>query len=84
MQIKGVTTITQYELRIFEEALTRSLQGDWFSATQTEIDTVINDVRKFLKDRGIRIEHGAAEYQVIPFPEAISLTAKFSNKKYDK
>jgi hypothetical protein len=73
---EGITTITTYELRIIEEAIAQSLQGEWFNAARSEIDGVINDVRHHLKDRGIRIETGDSSSTVtVVFPPATSLTS---------
>jgi hypothetical protein len=67
---RRITAITTYEMRIWEESIARSLRGDWFKATQAEIDQALNEIRHSLKDRGIKIIPEVKDID-IPFLDAV-------------
>jgi hypothetical protein len=64
-------TISPQDLSYIDEAITQSLKGEWFNSSQREVDAVLNDVRIFLKARGVRIEQSEPPMVTVVFPVAI-------------
>jgi hypothetical protein len=58
-------------MRIWEEAIARSLRGAWFNAGTAEIDEFINNVRGFINGK-VRIEQGEQKI-TIEFPQPVAM-----------
>jgi len=65
-------------LRYIDEAITKSLRGEWFNCSQSEVDIVLNDIRLFLRDRGVTIpvEDNDTQQVTVTFPMALSMPPK--------
>jgi hypothetical protein len=63
--------LLQKELRAFEDAIVKVIQGDYFNATSQEAQDFINEVRVHLKARNIRFDQGDYSPISIVMPEAV-------------
>jgi hypothetical protein len=63
-------TIATQDLRKIESSLKTILQNDFWSASDSEVETFTNDLRKCLCDRNVKIEIEDSPV-VVQFPVAL-------------
>jgi hypothetical protein len=84
---KRNNTLNTRELRLIDEAISNILRGDYWNADTFDVEMFQNNVRVFLKDRGVRIDTNPDVPITVVFPAATAFTAKtfaYSKKYADK